>query len=93
MNCTQNITLLSDFHDGMLNERETGRVRAHLMMCRSCRELSQDLERIITAAAELRDESCATCPNEEASWRRFEVVKLAALKSTDVPGGRQWLRR
>jgi predicted anti-sigma-YlaC factor YlaD len=93
MNCAQNTMLLSDFHDGLLNEMETGRVRTHLTRCHSCRELSQDLKRIISAAAELRDENCAACPNEKASWRQFELVELAALKPTDVPGGQQWLRR
>lgn len=93
MICTQNITLLSDFLDGLLNEIETAQIRAHLSRCLSCREISQDLERIITAAAELRNNDCATGPNERASWRHFELVELAALKSPDAPGGQQWLRR
>jgi len=90
MICTQNITLLSDFHDGLLSEIETAQIRTHLTMCPSCRAISQDLEQIITAAAELRDKDCATGPNEKASWRQFE---LAALNSPDVRGGQQWLRR
>jgi hypothetical protein len=65
-------------------------------MCPSCREISQDLEQIITAAAELRDKDCAAGPNEQASWRQFErteLVELASRNSTDVPGGQQWLQR
>jgi len=90
MNCAKNVILLSDFHDGLLNVIETARVRAHLMMCRSCREVSRDLELIISAAAELRDESYVTGPNEKVSWQRFES---AALKSIGFAGGQQWLRR
>jgi predicted anti-sigma-YlaC factor YlaD len=93
MNCTQNITLLSDYHDGLLGEKDSGRVRKHLGLCHSCREISQDLERIIAVAAELRDENCAACPNEEASWEDFEMFELAALKSAEAPGGQQWQRR
>lgn len=90
MNCTKSVVLLSDFHDGLLNDMETAQVRTHLLICRSCREISHDLELIIAAAAELRDEGSVTCPNEKVSWQRFESV---ALKSTESAGGQQWLRR
>jgi len=90
MNCTKNVILLSDFHDGLLNDIETAQVRTHLMICLSCREISHDLELIIASAAKLRDESDVTCPDEQVSWQRFESV---ALKSTDSAGGQQWLRR
>jgi len=88
MNCAKNVILLSDFHDGLLNEVENAQVRAHLTLCRLCREISHDLERIISAAAELRDESHVTCPNEQVSWRRFESV---ALQGADSAGSQQWL--
>jgi len=90
MKCTKNVKLLSDYHDGSLNMIETARVRMHLMICLSCREISHDLELIIAAAAELRNKSHITCPDERVGWRRFESV---ALKSTDSAGDRPWLRR
>ena len=90
MKCAKNVKLLSDYHDGSLNMLETARVRMHLMICLSCREISHDLELIIAAAAELRDKSPVTCPDGKVSWRRFTT---AALKSTDSAGDRQWLRR
>jgi len=90
MNCTKNLILLSDFHDGLLNGKETARVRTHLTICASCREISHDLELIIAAAAELRDEGSVTCPNENVSWQRFASV---ALKGAEAAGGQQWLRR
>jgi predicted anti-sigma-YlaC factor YlaD len=90
MRCAKNVKLLSDYHDGSLNMIETARVRMHLMMCLSCRAISDDLELIIAAAADLRGKSHGACPDGKVSWRRFES---AALKSTDSAGGRQWLRR
>jgi len=90
MKCAKNVTLLSDYHDKTLNMIETARVRMHLMICLSCREISHDLELIIAAAAELRGKNHVTCPDGKVSWRRFES---AALNSTDSAGGRQWLRR
>ena len=90
MKCAKNVTLLSDYHDKSLNMIETARVRMHLMICLSCREIAHDLGLIIAAAAELRNKSHVTYPDEKAGWRRFESV---ALKSTDSAGDRSWLRR
>ena len=90
MNCTKSRTLLSDFHDGLLNNIETAQVQTHLMLCLSCREVFHDLELIISAAAELRDENSVTCPNEKAGWQRLQS---AALNSTDSAGGQQWARQ
>jgi predicted anti-sigma-YlaC factor YlaD len=90
MKCAKNVKLLSDYHDRSLNLIETARVRMHLMICLSCREISHDLELIINAAAELRDKSPVTCPDGKVSWRRFAS---AALKTTESAGDRQWMRR
>ncbi len=40
MKCAKNMKLLSDYHDKSLNMIETARVRMHLMICLSCREMS-----------------------------------------------------
>lgn len=90
MNCTKSITLLSDFHDGLLNTIETAQVRAHLMFCLSCREVFHDLELIVSAAAELRDDNCVTCPSEKTGWQQ---LRTAALNCPDSAGGQQWLRQ
>jgi predicted anti-sigma-YlaC factor YlaD len=90
MNCAKNTTLLSDFHDGLLSDIDSARVRTHLMLCRSCREVFHDLELIISTAAELRDENSVTYPQEKAGWQRFQS---AALNFVDPAGSQQWLRR
>jgi len=90
MNCAKNLTLLSDFHDGLLNNVETAQVQTHLMLCLSCREVFHDLELIVSAAAELRDENCVTCPSEKVSWQQIQTT---ALNFPDSAGGQQWLRQ
>jgi predicted anti-sigma-YlaC factor YlaD len=81
MNCAKSLKLLSDYHDGSLNIIEAARVRMHLMICPSCREISHDLGLIIAAAAELRDKSPDACPDGKVGWRRFESARPAAFRS------------
>jgi predicted anti-sigma-YlaC factor YlaD len=85
MNCAKNLKILSEYHDGSLNMIEAARVRMHLMICQSCRGIFHDLELIVSAAAELRDNSPDACPDDKAGWRRFESAAHA--------GNRRWLRR
>jgi predicted anti-sigma-YlaC factor YlaD len=87
MNCVKSLKLLSEYHDGSLNVIEAVGIRMHLMICPSCRGIFHDLEQIVAAAAELRDNSVA-CPDDKAGWRRFES---AALKFTDSAGNRRWV--
>ncbi|MBO0859134.1 MAG: zf-HC2 domain-containing protein [Chloracidobacterium sp.] len=72
MNCAKSLKLLSEYHDGSLNVIEAVRVRMHLIICPSCREIFHDLEVIISTAAELRDKSAAACPDDTAGWRWVE---------------------
>jgi predicted anti-sigma-YlaC factor YlaD len=88
MNCVKSLKLLSEYHDGSLNVIKTSRVRMHLMICPSCRGIFNDLEQIIAAAAELRNNSSGACPDDKVGWRRFES---AALKFTDSAGKRRWV--
>ena len=90
MNCAKSLKLLSEYHDGSLNVIEAVRVRIHLMICLLCREIFHDLEMIVSAAAELRDNSHGVCPDDKAGWRRFES---AALNSAAPTGNTRWLRR
>jgi predicted anti-sigma-YlaC factor YlaD len=87
MNCVKSLKLLSEYHDGSLNVIEAVRIRMHLMICPSCRGISYDLEQIIAAAAELRNNNSVACPDDNVGWRRFES---AALKITGSAGNRRW---
>jgi predicted anti-sigma-YlaC factor YlaD len=87
MNCVKSLKLLSEYHDGSLNIIGAARVRMHLMICPSCRGIFHDLEQIIAAAAELRNNSSGACPDDKVGWRRFEST---ALKLTDSAGNRRW---
>lgn len=81
MKCAKNLTLLSDFHDGLLSGAEAASVRTHLMLCLSCREIFHDLELIVSAAAELRDEDHVTCHNEKVSWQQIRATALSLPES------------
>jgi predicted anti-sigma-YlaC factor YlaD len=85
MNCAKNLKLLSEYHDGTLNVIEAARVRTHMMICPSCRGIFHDLERIISTAAELRDNSPGAYPDDKAVWRQVELyawrIKPAIYRS------------
>jgi predicted anti-sigma-YlaC factor YlaD len=89
MNCAKSRKLLSEYHDESLNVIEAVRVRMHLMKCPKCREIFQDLELIISTAAELRDRSHAACPDDRAGWRRLETDAWRIMPATCQSQGRE----
>jgi hypothetical protein len=74
MNCTESLGLLSDYHDGELNEVVGLQVRAHLDSCVPCLEVFSDLGLIVVTAVELRYGAGIEFPDEAVLWRRLEGV-------------------
>ncbi len=75
MDCVKSIMLLSDFHDGALNQEEQAQVRAHLALCSPCKGIFRDIDTIVTAASKLRDEQGIAFPDENVLWQRMQIAK------------------
>jgi anti-sigma factor RsiW len=75
MNCDESIEILSDFHDGELNESGRTEVSAHLAGCGPCAGLYSDLDKIVLAASGLRGAPDIPYPDEEALWQRMGFEK------------------
>ena len=73
MNCSQSLALLSEYHDGALDEGNRARVSEHLEKCRPCMGVFQDLDLIVMSAAVIRGEEGISFPDEEAIWRRMRL--------------------
>ena len=71
MDCEKIIELLSDFHDGELDERGRLEVNVHLARCLPCVGLYADLDNIVLAANALRAGQDILYPDEEALWQRM----------------------
>ena len=74
MDCEKSIEMLSDFHDGDLNEGGRIEVSTHLAECRPCAGLYRDLDSIVLAARSLRAEPGISFPDEEALWQRMRLA-------------------
>lgn len=74
MDCEKSIELLSDFHDGELDEYGRIEVSAHLAGCRPCAGLYGDLDSIVLAASALRAGQDISYPDEEALWQRLRLA-------------------
>ena len=75
MECANNIELLSDFHDGTLDEVVQVEVRDHLALCQPCAGIFRDLDTIVMAATVLRAEQEITFPDENLIWQRMSITK------------------
>jgi predicted anti-sigma-YlaC factor YlaD len=76
MDCTQSIELLSDFHDGVLEEPLYVEVETHLRICHPCAGIFRDLDTIVLAAMTLRSEEPGTAyPDEQDIWNRLSIGK------------------
>lgn len=75
MDCAKSLALLSDFHDGSLNETEIEQVRLHLVDCPPCDGVFRDLTLIVIIAAELRDESALPFPQQTIIWQRLTASR------------------
>jgi predicted anti-sigma-YlaC factor YlaD len=75
MECAESLELLSDFHDGMLEEALLVEVRTHLGECSPCAGVFRDLDTIVLAATTLRANSEVAFPDELVIWQRMSIGK------------------
>ena len=77
MECAKSLELLSDFHDGMLEEALQVEVRTHIAVCSPCAGVFRDLDTIVLAATTLRTDSELAFPDERVIWQRMYIGKPA----------------
>ena len=75
MECAKSLELLSDLHDGMLEEALQAEVRIHLAGCNPCAGVFRDLDTIVLAATTLRTNSELAFPDERVIWQRMSIGK------------------
>jgi hypothetical protein len=75
MDCAESVALLSEYHEGTLDETLLVEVRAHLVMCPPCTTVFQDLETIVMAASALRRDQDLPFPDETMIWQRMRITK------------------
>lgn len=75
MDCAQSLALLSEYHDGALDENYQALVREHLEKCPPCMVILQDIDIIIVSAAVIRGEDGISYPDENVIWQRMRITK------------------
>ena len=73
MDCAKSLELLSDFHDGALDEARQAKVSTHLATCSPCTGVFSDLDTIILAATALRGDQVIAFPDENLIWQRMSI--------------------
>ena len=72
MDCSESLTMLSDLHDGALDELNTTAVREHLAKCKPCEGIFFDIDAIVVAAHVMRGTADGIAfPDEDALWQRM----------------------
>jgi predicted anti-sigma-YlaC factor YlaD len=71
--CAKSLAMLSEFHDGALDEERRALVRAHLALCPPCEDVFKDLDTIVAAALVLREEREIAFPDENLLWQRMAL--------------------
>lgn len=74
MDCEKSIEMLSDYHDGALDEGWRVEISLHLAGCGPCAGLYGDLDIIIVAANSLSIEQSISFPDEELLWQRLKLA-------------------
>lgn len=77
MDCTESLPLLSEFHDGALDDPLRTQVQAHLAGCTPCTGVFGDLSEIVNVAIALNLKQEIPFPDQDALWHR---MKLAGRK-------------
>ena len=75
MDCTESLTLLSEYHASALKEQKAMQVRVHLTECHPCAGVFRDLELIIESMSILRREDDESLPDENVLWQRMNLTK------------------
>jgi predicted anti-sigma-YlaC factor YlaD len=74
MDCTESITLLSEFHDGALDGALRAQVQTHLAECSPCKDIFGDLSEIVNVAVALNLKQELSFPDEDALWQRMKLA-------------------
>lgn len=75
MDCARSIELLSEYHDGTLDQEVYIQVRAHLSICPPCTIIFEEIDVIVVTASQLQTDPGIAFPDEETIWRRVKVAK------------------
>jgi hypothetical protein len=76
MDCSRSIELLSEYSAGSLGENDSIFVRTHLLDCKDCNGVFEDLRVIVQTATLLRSENGIAYPDEELLWQRVSVGRI-----------------
>jgi predicted anti-sigma-YlaC factor YlaD len=76
MDCSRSIELLSEYNAGSLGENDSVFVRTHLLDCKDCNGVFEDLRVIVQTATLLRSENGIAYPDEELLWQRVSVGRI-----------------
>ncbi|HYJ46309.1 MAG TPA: zf-HC2 domain-containing protein [Pyrinomonadaceae bacterium] len=78
MDCVESITLLSEYHEGALDEPVSIEVRIHLRDCPPCADVYNELKEIVTKAVALREYQEINFPDENSLWLRMRLAEREA---------------
>jgi predicted anti-sigma-YlaC factor YlaD len=74
MECTESLNLLSDLHDGALDDALRTQVQSHLELCPECMNIFDDLGEIVNLAVALNQDPSIAFPDENDLWRRMKLI-------------------
>ncbi|HKR00383.1 MAG TPA: zf-HC2 domain-containing protein [Pyrinomonadaceae bacterium] len=75
MDCTESLNLLSDLHDGALDDVMRTQVQSHLALCQPCLNVFSDLGEIVNLAVALNRDPEIAFPDEDAIWQRMKLTE------------------
>jgi hypothetical protein len=76
MDCARSIELLSEYTADSLGENDKIFVRTHLLDCKDCNGVFEDLRLIVQTATLLRSENGVAYPDEEILWQRVSARRI-----------------
>jgi predicted anti-sigma-YlaC factor YlaD len=74
MDCAESLSLLSDLHDGALDDALRPQVRTHLAECPPCADIFSDISEIVNVAVALNLKQDIPIPDEDAFWQRMRLA-------------------
>lgn len=74
MKCTESLSLLSDFHDHLLDDPVERRVKSHLDGCPPCANIFSELSEIVQVSVRLNQNPSIDFPDEDDIWRRMRLA-------------------
>lgn len=74
MDCTESLPLLSELHDGALDDMLQTQIKTHLAGCPPCADVFSDLSEIVNVAVALNLKQEIAFPDEDAMWQRMRIA-------------------